>query len=133
MKKVLYLILILVFVAITGCKNIEPDIFSASAAERMNAALKDDFNALTSADNGWAVEYFANPQSPGYTLLIKFNSSGLAIVASKSDLTYNQQFQQDSCLFEMIADNGPVLTFNTFSKVLHRFSNPENPDGYRGT
>jgi len=30
----------------------------------------------------------------------------------------------------MIGDNGPVLTFNSYNKVLHAFSNPVNPDGY---
>jgi hypothetical protein len=112
-----------------SCVNQEADIFSSSAAERLNSAMKDDQSTLQSSVNGWNMEYFATSASPGYNLLIKFNSSGQAIIASKSELT-NNTYQTDSCLYEMIGDDGPVLTFNTFNKVLHAFSNPENPDGY---
>ncbi|HLP04598.1 MAG TPA: DUF4302 domain-containing protein [Paludibacter sp.] len=122
---------ILLFSALLwSCVGNEKDIFSASPADRLNNALKDDYNVLTSSANGWVMEYFANPLSPGYNLLVKFEQSGKATFASKSELTANHEYEVDSCLFEMIGDNGPVLTFNTYNKVLHRFSNPENPDGY---
>jgi hypothetical protein len=52
------------------------------------------------------------------------------MLAGRSELTTNGAYEQDSCLFDIIGDNGPVLTFNTFSKILPVFSNPENPDGY---
>jgi hypothetical protein len=113
-----------------SCSRNESDIFPASPAERMNKALKADFDTLTSATNGWVMEYFATPASPGYTLLVKFDTSGKAIFAAQSELTKNKAYETDSCLFEMIGDNGPVLTFNTYNNILHRFSNPENPDGY---
>lgn len=130
MKKIQYIIVCLFILFFSSCAKEEVDIFSASPAERLNEALKTDFSLLVSAENGWVMEYFANPTSPGYSLLVKFNVSGSAIFAAKSELTKNKEFEMDSCLFEMIGDNGPVLTFNTFNKVLHRFSNPENPDGY---
>ncbi|MFT3751771.1 MAG: DUF4302 domain-containing protein [Paludibacter sp.] len=113
-----------------SCNRNGADIFPASPAERMNQALKDDFAALTSATNGWSMEYFANSASPGYTLLVKFDVSGKATFAAQSELTKNEAYETDTCLFEMIGDNGPVLTFNTYNNILHRFSNPENPDGY---
>lgn len=125
MKKIQYIAICLLILFISSCAKEEVDIFSASPAERLNEALKADFSLLTSAENGWVMEYFANPTSPGYSLLVKFNASGSAIFAAKSELTKNKEFELDSCLFEMIGDNGPVLTFNTFNKVLHRFSNPE--------
>ncbi|HEY6913663.1 MAG TPA: DUF4302 domain-containing protein [Paludibacter sp.] len=130
MQKINYIVLCLVMLLLGSCAKNEADIFSASPAERMNRALKDDFAALISAPNGWAMEYFATPTSPGYTLLVKFDTSGKATFAAKSELTKNKAYETDSCLFEMIGDNGPVLTFNTYNTVLHRFSNPENPDGY---
>lgn len=130
MRKIQYIVVCLFILFFSNCAKEEVDIFSASPAERLNEALKADFLLLTSAENGWVMEYFANSTSPGYSLLVKFNASGSATFAAKSELTKNKEFEMDSCLFEMIGDNGPVLTFNTFNKVLHRFSNPENPDGY---
>lgn len=125
MKKIQYLVVCLLILFFSSCAKEEVDIFSASPAERLNEALKADFKLLVSSENGWVMEYFAKPTSPGYSLLVKFNASGNAIFAAKSELTKNKEFELDSCLFEMIGDNGPVLTFNTFNNVLHRFSNPE--------
>jgi hypothetical protein len=130
MKRVNYIVVALVILILSGCSKNEADIFSASPAERLNQSLKDDFTTLTSSANGWAMEYFATTTSSGYTLLVKFDASGKATFAAKSELTKNKEYETDSCLFEMIGDDGPVLTFNTYNSVLHRFSNPENPDGY---
>jgi len=121
----------LAFVSLlTACQQEEADVFSASPAERLSKAISDYHTLLTDAPNGWEMDYFANTVSPGYNLLVKFNKSGNAILASRSELTTNSAYEKDSCLFDIIGDNGPVLTFNTFSKILHVFSNPENPDGY---
>ncbi len=130
MTKINYIIVCLIVFLLGSCSRNESDIFPASPAERMNKALKDDLDTLTSSTNGWAMEYFATPTSPGYMLLVKFDASGKAVFAAQSELTKNQAYETDSCLFEMIGDNGPVLTFNTYNNILHRFSNPENPDGY---
>ena len=129
MKIIIYILLCIAALEFGGCSTQEADIFSHSPAERLNKALKDDSDSLQNADNGWAMEYFATAKSPGYTLLMKFSKSGQALVSGKSELTHNL-IETDSCLYEMIGDNGPVLTFNTYNKVLHAFANPVNPDGY---
>jgi hypothetical protein len=115
---------------LSSCKYEEKDIFDLTPAERLNKAMTDSYTNLTSAANGWEMAYFTNPDNAGYTLLVKFRKDGMAVVASQSELTLNNAYEEDSCLFEIIADYGPVLTFNTFNTVLHRFSNPVNPDGY---
>ena len=130
MKKVNYILVCIAILLLNSCAKNEVAIFPASPAERMNQALKDDFTALTSSMNGWAMEYFATSTSPGYTLLVRFDASGKATFAANSELTKNKEYETDSCLFEMIGDDGPVLTFNTYNRILHRFSNPENPNGY---
>ncbi len=129
-KYIAYIVLFIWLGLLPACRNEEADIFLASPAERLNKAISDYQTILTNAENGWEMDYFANEVSPGYTLLVKFNQSGNAILAARSELTTNGAYEQDSCLFDIIGDNGPVLTFNTFSKILHVFSNPENPDGY---
>lgn len=129
-KYIAYIVLFIWLGLLPACRNEEADIFSASPAERLNKTISEYQAILTNAENGWEMDYFANEVSPGYTLLVKFNQSGNAILAARSELTTNGTYEQDSCLFDIIGDNGPVLTFNTFSKILHVFSNPENPDGY---
>ena len=123
-------ILICVFAALFfACSLNEKDIFPASSADRLNQALEVDNNALIAAKNGWVMEYFATPNSAGYTFLVKFNASGQAIFTAKNEFTTNAEIESDSCLYQLIGDNGPVLTFDTYNKILHRFSTPENPDG----
>ena len=113
---------------LSSCTLNEADLFNMSASERINKPLTDNMSLLQSAKNGWVMEYFATETSPGYTLLMKFNTNGQVIVAGKNDLTMNY-YITDSCFYRMIADDGPVLSFNTYNKVFHAFSNPVNPDG----
>jgi len=129
MKKIFKLTICLVAILFSSCVMEQSDLFSGSPAERLNKALKTDADSLQNAPNGWAMEYFATTGSVGYTLLVKFSVSGQAIIAGKSERTGNL-LVTDSCLYQMIGDNGPVLTFNSYNKVLHAFSNPVNPDGY---
>ncbi|MFZ4725644.1 MAG: DUF4302 domain-containing protein [Paludibacter sp.] len=129
MKKTIYILFTFIIILFSNCTKEEADIFNDSAANRVTNAMKSANDTLQSATNGWVMEYFATPQSAGYNLFVKFNKSGQAIISGKNYLT-NNLLVTDSCLYEIIGDNGPVLTFNTFNKVLHAFSNPINPDGY---
>lgn len=109
-----------------SCKNEEEDLFDQTSALRLEAAKKDYTALLTSASNGWAMEYFSIEKYKGYTMLVKFNSDGSVKFAAKDDLTSNKYTEEEGSLWEMIADNGPVLTFNTSNSLLHRFSSPED-------
>ena len=128
MKRIHTIIFVLILIFGSCAKN-ENDIFSLSPAERMDNALINTTEVLTSSKNGWVMEYFANSNSPGYNLLVKFEPSGQAIFAASNEFTNNKTYMKDSCLFEMIGDNGPVLTFNTYNKILHVFSDPVDPYG----
>jgi len=125
LNKITYFVFALISLILASCNTEEPDIFDASPAERINQAISDYQSVLTSAENGWEMDYFANPLSGGYTLLVKFNKSGNAIFASRHEYTVNKAYETDSCLFDIISDNGPVLTFNTYSNILHIFASPD--------
>ena len=128
MKLRAILLILSISIAFTGCITEEADIFSASPIDRLNKAMSENAALLQSAENGWAMEYFATSQSRGYTLFAKFSKSGKVVFSSNSDLT-NNVIASDSSVYDVIGDAGPVLTFNTYNKVLHAFSNPENPNG----
>ena|ERR1035437_3486296 len=125
MKKYIHTFCLL-FIALVfqSCLFQEELLFDKSASDRLTSTMKADNDSLLSAQNGWAMEYFATPESPGYTLMIKFEKSSKAIISGKSELTGNL-IVSDSSLYEMIGDTGPVLTFNTYNKVLHKFSDPD--------
>src|SRR5665647_158453 len=104
MKKNIFTINILLCAfAFQSCLFEEELKFDKSASERLNESIKATNDTLLQADNGWVMEYFATPESPGYTLMIKFDKSDRAIIAGKSELTGNV-LVSDSSNYEMIGD-----------------------------
>jgi hypothetical protein len=118
----------------TSCSNTEDDLFDQSAAVRMDLARTETKALLVSAENGWELSYFANNDwESGHVILMKFyNDESVemcganAWVANAFNSTEEYAPQRETSLYQMISDDGPVLTFNTFNKVLHIFSEPYN-------
>ena len=109
----------------SSCSREEDDIWSQSAAERLEAAKSEYHKRLCSAPNGWEMYYFADGDEQGYNFLMKFASDSV-VVAARNHNTGNA-YQQESSAFEVIADDGPVLTFNTYNSLLHIYADPQ-PD-----
>lgn len=136
-----------VTMGVTSCKNEEDDIFNASAAERLNAA-SDLYSArLTAQPNGWAMQYYPTyddeaPNGAGYLLLNRFNKDYTVDVSGynwphwenvfnvesrdyEMKVFYNKQYITDTSYWQVITDNGPVLSFNSYNEALHLFSDPD--------
>ncbi len=156
-NKISSLILLLgVTLCFTNCSREEDDIFNKSAAERL-ADIKDVYtNRLTANSDGWALQYY--PQSDeeaysvsqrGYLMLVKFKKDKTVDMAMNywprwyksstghDDLVeYMHTYVSDNnTLWEVITDNGPVLSFNSYNNVIHHFSDPEKyatTEGYKG-
>lgn len=120
--------------AATSCSNKEEDIFDDAAAVRMDAAKTETKALLISAPNGWELSYFAdNEWEPGYVILMKFHNDESVEMAGSNAWVANAFMSQDryavqheTSLYKMISDDGPVLTFDTFTRMLHIFSEPYN-------
>lgn len=131
MKTLYYpLALLVVASSFTACKNEEDDIFEDSAANRLDKAKVEFTDMLASEGGKWAMEYFSNEDEPGYVMVLTFSKGGdVKISGNHKWLTPANTFQSQVSLWEMIDDNGPVLTFNSYNNVFHVFSNPENITG----
>lgn len=110
---------------ISSCTNEQDSIFDESSAVRLEAAKKEAVEYLTSSPNGWMMEYFPNAESAGVIFLVRFDPNGSCVIGAKH--AYQTTFATQTSLFEMIADNGPVLTFNTYNDLFHIFSYPSLP------
>lgn len=132
---------------LTACSGEEADIFDSSAAERLNAASALYSARLTAQPNGWAMQYYPTyddeePNGVGYLMLCRFNKDFSVDVSGynwpqwiqqynteerKNEWvpTYYQEYREDTSFWEVITDNGPVLTFNSYNSVLHYFSDPD--------
>lgn len=126
MKRIYYLLLLALPLVLQSCFKDDDDIFDKSAAQRMEERLVHDQQVLTGAANGWIMEYFPEKKQSygGYTMFVKFNDDNAVTVASEKA----KADQTETSMYELIADSGPVLTFNTHNSLFHYFSDPKNPD-----
>ena len=125
-----------------SCKNEVDEIFDEDAVARLEKAKTDYVNILTNNGNGarWQMEYYANNDEPGYIYLMTFRTDGSVTISGKNKWidfadggsgtipTYGSQVS----LWEVITDNGPVLSFNSFNKYFHLFADPEDIPGAAG-
>lgn len=126
MKKSIYLAA-LAALALTACSNETDEIFDQSAAERLEQYKKDYAKVLTDDGGLWTMEYFSNPDEPGYVFVMKFDKNG-SVNISANHVWIDSEFKQEISLWKMIADNGPVLSFNSYNPLFHIFSDPANID-----
>lgn len=114
--------------ALTSCSNSTEEIFDQSAAERLEQYKKDYANVLTADGGLWTMEYFSNEDEPGYVFVMKFDENG-SVTISANHKWIGGQFKQETSIWKMIADNGPVLSFDSYNKLFHIFSDPANITG----
>lgn len=133
MKKLIYLLLLLPLLCMQSCVEEEEDIFDAPASERLAKALEEYRGTLQASTNGWVMEYY--PESTqmygGYIFLLSFGKEGEVTVSSEIADTQDSV----SSLYRLIAETGPVLTFDSYNEIFHFFSEPSRnnkQEGYAG-
>lgn len=113
--------IVLLGVMLASCTNDEETVFKESAAERLDGISQEYLNTLESAPNGWEMHYYTGKDytGGGYTMLVKF-VNGKAQVSA--DFAPSDSVAVSS--YDVIKDQGPVLTFNTYNEILHKMANP---------
>jgi hypothetical protein len=138
MKKFLNISLLslVAFSALTlgSCKNEVDEIFDDDAVARLEKAQKDYYEILTDKGGKWQMEYYANADEPGYIYLMTFNKNGSVTISGENQWIGLIQgknygsigYGSETSLWDVITDNGPVLSFNSFNKFFHLFADPED-------
>jgi hypothetical protein len=137
MKNKLLLIVLLAFAVLQACVKDEEKVFDDSAAERTNEAVNNLRGILVAESNGWLVEYYPeiDRSRGGYNFIWKFDANGTVVVAGEQATANYLTGDTLRSYFEVIANRGVVLTFDTYNEVFHYFSEPHNTndvDGYAG-
>ncbi|MBO7456001.1 MAG: DUF4302 domain-containing protein [Paludibacteraceae bacterium] len=116
-----------------ACNRDEESLFDKSAAERAQAAMDNANEVLPASPTGWEMLYFANTESRGYNIIVKFNENGCVTASAKNSLTTNNELKTDSGTWAVKLDYGPILTFDTYNNILHAWADPqEDGDGLLG-
>lgn len=125
MKKIIFFALALLMgVTLTSCVSEVDDIFPESSANRIQAQLDYDREILTSAPNGWVMEYFGSPTENsfgGVNLLMKFNEDSTVTVASEKA---TDPYRTVTSHFKLEQSAGDILSFDEYNELVHYFSDP---------
>jgi hypothetical protein len=115
--------------ALGACSSSDTDlIFDETAAERLETDRNDYKEALTADGGLWAMEYFSNSDEPGYVMLFRFDANG-SVEISADHIWIGSKFSQETSLWDVISDDGTVLTFDSYNTLFHIFSSPDNITG----
>jgi len=125
MKKLIYNILIFVIasVGMTSCLHDNNEVFDKSAAQRIEEAVKTDRQILESAPNGWQMTLWtgADYSGGGYSLFLTFKDGKVTVQSDMAPSTMKVRSDYD-----IVKDQGPVLTFNTYNTILHYMAEPSS-------
>lgn len=133
MKKnniILFLLMALPTLLLTSCLKDQEDIFSDSASARAEKYLANAKKVLTSAENGWVLNYYPdrNQSYGGYAFTLKFNDQTVEVGAEIAvDVTETIESS-----YILNNEDGPVLTFDTYNAFMHYFSTPHGSSGAGG-
>ena len=129
MKNLVYISLMVASLLSVGCAGEEDDLFDASAAERLNAASDKYSELLESSEGGWVIQYYpTNDGEPttgqGYLWCVQFNKDHSVRVGMNNYFSGNS-YKEEVSGWDVITDNGPVLSFSTANSLVHAFSDPD--------
>jgi hypothetical protein len=119
----------------SSCKNEMEEIFDEDAVARLDKAKAEFIDILTSNGGKWQMEYYANSNEPGYVYLMTFRTDGSVTISGMNKwISYVNgsstpgavAYGSQTSLWEVITDNGPVLSFNSYNKFFHIFADPED-------
>jgi hypothetical protein len=114
----------------TSCRFEEDDFFNESASLRVEHAIDQIQNNLSSAENGWVMQYFCGTgvaHFEGFNLFAKFDKNGKVTIAGNHRYLRDgnaNKYTEATSLYSLLLEDGPVLAFNTWNDVLTPFVDP---------
>ncbi len=105
-----------------SCLKDQEDVFDESSAARMENYLNEAQRVLMSSENGWVLEYYPETHRKygGFTYTLKFTKDEAEV---RSEVNPDQK---EKCLYAMKTNNGPELSFDTYSPMMHFFATPSS-------
>lgn len=127
----------------SSCKFEQEDYFEESASLRithLNEQLQDRLvKQSAEGNNGWVIQYFVagtdDYSFEGFNLFGRFYANGRVTLAGNHRYLRNgnaNKYTEYDSYYEMLAEEGPVLSFNTWNDVLTVFEDPVSPTAAPG-
>ena len=128
----------------TACTFEQEDFFDESASLRithLNENIKSRLVSQSSnGNNGWVIQYFVagtdDYDFEGFNLFGRFYDNNKVTLASNHRYLRNgnaNKYTEHTSSYEMLAEEGPVLSFNTWNDILTVFEDPVSPSSAPGS
>lgn len=126
---------VMALLMLSACSMKEDAIFDKSSSQRGDEHLQQVSEVLTSAPNGWLMEYYASLSLGGYNVMVKFEGDKATVASEKFDVNHEAGIDgvTGKCItatshFKLERSMGTILSFDDYNPVFHYFSMPNNPD-----
>ncbi|MBQ0056052.1 MAG: DUF4302 domain-containing protein [Bacteroidales bacterium] len=130
-------------VMLTGCMFEQDDFFDESASLRIqhtNDEIQDLLCTQSTEGNGWVLQYFVagtdDYSFPGFNIVANFTKNGKVTMASDHAYLRNNnagKYTEASSLYDMLSEEGPMISFNSWNDILSVFADPMDPSQAPGT
>lgn len=129
MKKILYTTLFsLLALSMGSCVNEVEDVFNTPASDRLEQAMLECKQLLSTPEHGWLIEYYPdeNQSFGGFAYAAKFEANGNVTVTSEVAADPTKTITSH---YSVNASTSTVLTFDTYNDYIHYFSDPDDHAG----
>lgn len=127
MKKTYYILILMATFLISSCNPVQDQIFEEPSAQRIEKAIKEVHQQLQSNADGWLFKIYTTDYEKygGFNTIVKFTDEA-------STTVYNPRVENGKAFtseYTLKQYGGVLLSFDTYNKAMHYFSDPINPDG----
>ena len=128
---------VLMSASLASCNHEEADIFDQNAAHRTEEARKMYKEILLDKGGKWQMEYFTTEEEHGYVYLFTFRNDGTVTISGNNEYITKltnidsnvPSYGSETSMWSILSDNGPVLSFNSYTTIFHLFATPEDIPG----
>ncbi len=117
-----YLLLMLPALMLQSCLKDQEDKFNDPSAIRMQNYLQDAQKVLTDNKSGWLLNYYPHKERiyGGYAYALNFTQDSVYVESEEyPDVVVGS-------LYTMTTDNGPMLSFDTYNALMHKYATPSS-------
>ena len=136
-------LLFLAALGLQSCLFSEEDLFEDTSANRTAASVAKYTELLTGAENGWKLDYYPGGETHdmgGTVLLMQFEGENVTMMSDQTVQGFNDRTETPAgtrvaSTYSINADQGPVLSFDTYNVLLHYYCEPRgglDVDGFEG-
>lgn len=105
-----------VMLSFTSCLKDQADVFEVPSSQRMQDYLSDVRTTLQDAENGWALSYVPGADYATCYMGVEFSAQQVTAYGQGNPT------EAVTSTYKLTADDGPVLSFDTYNSVLHYYA-----------